>query len=103
MSPIRYCDPVISQFKKETIKYNKLVQAEHVDSKLYRISDEDFITFNTRSKVVNLYNYRNLALPKTLYVGCEAEHIEVIGKNLFLTNEQNGIYVYDLLNEKVLK
>lgn len=67
----KYTEPVIGQFKKETIKYNKLVQAENIDSSLYRIGDEDFIAFNSRSKVIHVYNHRNLALPKTLYIGSE--------------------------------
>ena len=53
--------------------------------------------------MVHSYNHRNLALPKTLYIGSEVDNMEVLGKNLFITNESSNIFIYDLLNEKILK
>ena len=75
MPPIKWCEPQISQFRKETIKYNKNIQAEYIDSKIYRLSDEEFLAHNTRSRVINLYNSKNLSLPKSLYIGSEVEHL----------------------------
>ena len=46
-----------------------------MDSCLCRIGDGEFIAYNNRSKVINLYNSRNLALPKTLYIGSEVENL----------------------------
>ena len=37
---IEYCEPQVSQFKKETIKYKKSVHAEYANSSLYRLGDE---------------------------------------------------------------
>jgi hypothetical protein len=101
--PIAYCEPPVGQFKKETVRYSKQTQAENVDSSLCRISDSEFIAHNSRSEVVQLYSSRSLGLPKTLYIGSEAEHLEVLGRNLFITDHRSHIFIYDLLSESLLK
>lgn len=101
--PFKATQPQISQFKKETIKYGKAVQAERVDSRIVRIGEEDFLTHNVRSRVIGQYSTKNLGLQKPVLLPTEVEHVEVLGKNLFITNEHSNIFIYDLLNERLLK
>ena len=66
MPQIRWTEPVIGQFRKETVKYTKAVQAERVDSKLLRLGDDEFLSHNVRSRVIGVYNTKNLAFQKPL-------------------------------------
>lgn len=56
-----------------------------------------------RSRVIGSYCSKNLGLYKPLVMPSEVEHVEVLGKNLFITNEHSNIFIYDLLNERLLK
>jgi len=39
-----------------------------------------------------------MGLPKTQFIGSEIDNLEVLGKNVFMTNESSNIFIYDLLN-----
>lgn len=53
--------------------------------------------------MISYYNIKSIALQKPFLLPSEIDNIEVLGKNLFITNENSNIFIYDLLNERLLK
>lgn len=49
------------------------------------------------------YNISNYLFPKTFPMGKKLANIALIDKNAFITTEDAGILIYDVIHEKLLK
>lgn len=66
-----------------------------------RINEEEFLTI--QSDCLSWYNINNFLFPKTIPLGKKLANIALIDKNAFITTEEAGILIYDMIHEKLLK
>lgn len=100
---IKFHEPNFKQFKKETLKFSKQQQEVEADSRLFRLGNEEFLAYNQKCHYLKWYNTQCFLLPRALYVGRGVEHLTLLGKNLFMTEKNGYMAIYDLLNEKLVK
>lgn len=66
-----------------------------------RINDKQFVSL--QGDCLSWCNINNFLFPKTVPLGKKLSDIAIIDKNAFITTEEAGIMIYDLIHEKVVK
>ena len=68
---------------------------------MLRVNDDEFISI--QGDCLCWYNTSNFLFPKVLPIAKKLSNIALMGKNAFITAQESGIYIYDMIHEQLLK